>query len=704
MPDQQPKEKRPMMLPKVYKDMEQLNRAKDFILEQLKKSWVDHQNRQAKWREWNKCYRLIDTQLPKDGCKVVDPEPQTIVDTLVSNVLEATLSQDPPFRFQAGEETDEDQAELMTQNVADSLRRIQFREKFERSLRQLLIYGTTIVKTPRKREFKKVKVKVPVPTQNGKTRMRAEEMEMPRWDDTDWENVSIYNLIPVGKGDTIEELDGVIELFERSFDDLKAQEAKTEDVDGERITKGIYYNLDSIIPIEGKKLRLVEYWGKIPMSVITGESSDVFKTFEGTIAAVIDFKNFEEELKRKDDEQKTGAQSHSMEMPESPNEAGIRLQENPFWSQDRPYLHSPYTPIDGEFYGIGVVEPILDKWHELNTTIRQLVDNKTIQLKMPTLEDTNANVQRDLDIRGVNFPRIKADDINAIKPYPVTDFSANGYRIIGALKEDMRRVSGATDTVQGAVAVKDQSATEAAQTFQQSGVRLKGKIKLIEERLLKPFFYRTFQQDMQFLEFDRIIRVLGKEGASFRRVTPDDIWGAFSDVVVHGSTQIENTVIKTNKLINFLSIAARAPEFANVPELMKQIWLSMGFPESDADKIVKTPSDETDAEIQQEIIAMSFGQLVMAKDNQDHSKHIQLKVAAFQEIISSGADTPQVETAFQQNIDAHFEMMQAQNAQSRIVGGQGGIPTTPVQGLPTPNPLPEGDSEIGSGTSGGAIL
>ena len=65
----------PLLLPKVYKGVDQYQRAYDFVQEQLKRSWQDHENRSQKWLDWNNAYRLIDEQKPEEGASVVDPEP-----------------------------------------------------------------------------------------------------------------------------------------------------------------------------------------------------------------------------------------------------------------------------------------------------------------------------------------------------------------------------------------------------------------------------------------------------------------------------------------------------------------------------------------------------------------------------------------------------------------------------------------------------
>ena len=685
----------PTLVPKYYKDEEQLKRAYDFVQEQLKRSWQDHENRSTKWLDWNNAYRLIDEQKPDEGASVVDPEPQVEVDTLTANYVESFLGQDPPFKFQGmdGDKQDEEQAAVMTSYVGDGLRRIQLREKFERTIKQGCIYGTMLVKTPYKKTFinRKVKERQMVGINDDGTvkyQVKLTDKKFPKMDDTDWEYVSIFDFFPIGRGTNIQSLDGVIEFFERSYDELLGQKQtskKVAGVDSEQLN-GIYCNLENIIPIDNsKKLNVCEYWGKIPKSVVTGNDDDMFECFEGVISCVLSREDFGKMMLRQNNSKRTGEMTN-YEKALNLSEGCIRFQDNPFWDGERPYLSCPYTPIDDEFYGIGIIEPMIEKWYELNTTIRQILDNKTLQLLNPTIEDTNANVQRNIKL--VKNPRIKADDINGVKVWPIQDFSANGYNAVASLKDEMRRSSGAVESIQGVAMKKDTSATEFAGVSQQAGIRIKNKIKLIDESLFKPYLERCYKYAQQFASEERLVRVLGKKGASWIKVRPDDIYGTL-DIITNGPTQVENKMIMANKLIQYLGIAARAPQFANIPYLLGEIWVQLGMPESDRSKVVLEGGEEGQEEVQHEIVALSMGQRVMVKPNQNHQEHLAMKIQAYDRLLQEGRVTPEIEAAFQENIDRHHDLMEAQQSQ----GGRLGAAMPPeqmIQGMQTPNPLQQG--------------
>lgn len=683
----------PTLVPKIYKGDDQLKRAYDFVSDQLKRCWQDHENRSQKWLDWNNAYRLIDEQKPDEGASVVDPEPQIEVDTLTSNYVESFLGQDPPFKFSGmdGDRHDEEQASIMTSYVSDGLRRINLREKFERTIRQGLIYGTMLVKTPYKKDFVTRKVKqreVKSINDDGtiKYEVKVSEKKFPKMDDTDWEFVSIFDFFPVGRGNSIQTLDGVIQFFERSYEELLGQKQTTEKVDGIEKVTGIYYGLDNIIPIDStNKLSVCEYWGKIPKNVITGNDDDQYEVIEGLITCVISRSDFGKRMLRNNNAQRTGELTNYEESINL-DEGAIRFQENPYWDGERPYLACPYTPIDDEFYGIGIIEPMIEKWYELNTTIRQILDNKTLQLLNPTIEDINANVQRSIKL--VKNPRIKADDINGVKTWPIADFSVNGYNAVAALKDEMRRGSGAVESIQGVASRKDSSATEFAGIAQQAGIRIRNKIKLIDESLFKPFLERCYKYAQQFSTEERVVRVLGAKGANWIKVRPDDIYGTL-DIITNGPTQIENGVVMANKMIQYLGIAARAPQFANIPYLLGEIWVKLGFPESDRNKVVLEGSHETAEEIQHEVVALSMGQRVMVKPNQNHKEHLTMKIQAYDKLLSENKVNEQIENAFRDNIDKHEEFMKSQEAQ----GGRLGAATPPeqlVQGLESPNPVQEG--------------
>ena len=501
------KDTRPTLIPKYWSDKDVLERAKDFVKQQLERALPDHKSREQKWLLWDQVYRLIDTQKPTDGgCNIVDPEPQIIVDVMKANYVEAFFSEDPSFEYKGQEGTDDDQAEIMTAYRADHLRRINLREKFERSIHQYCVFGTAVCKDPWRKEVTKrvVREKIPVRDEQGnptfdakgrpKLKVQQKTVAFPKWDDTDWEYVSLFDFFWVGKGSDVQELEGVMHRVRVNWDKLKSSERKTEKVDGNEVTTGIYSNLDSLTPTSAEDFDLIEYWGRIPKWVLTGKDEDKYITWEGVISAVIDVDTTWEAVQKSAHAEKTGEITEFKTNPPV-GEAAIRCQENPFIHGERPFRLCPHTPVEDELLGIGMIEPIVDKWHELNTTIRQLVDNKTLMLLNPTIEDANANVQREVKL--IKFPRIKADDVNAVQPLRINDFSANGWQVIQALKDDIRRGSGALETIQG-IPMKDErvSATEFQGSYQAAGVRIKNRIRMLDEKLYKKFLVHVAQFDI----------------------------------------------------------------------------------------------------------------------------------------------------------------------------------------------------------------
>jgi hypothetical protein len=336
----------------------------------------------------------------------------------------------------------------------------------------------------------------------------------------------------------------------------------------------------------------------------------------------------------------------------------------------------------------------VDKWRELNTTIRQIVDNKTLQLLNPTIEDSHANVQRDVKL--IKFPRIKADDVNAVVPLPINDFSNNGWKVVQALKDDMRKTSGAVETIQGVPLGGDRtSATEFQGTFQQAGVRIRNKIILIDEKLFKKFLDRSYQNDMQFAEYDRIIRVTGENGVNFKRVRPEDIWGTF-DVITYGPTAFENKVVKTNKLVNFMGIAAKAPQFVNIPNLIRQIYVKMELgTEAEAEDIINGGADNDPEELNNENTALALGQPAQVKKSDNHQIHIMEHMKSSADLTKQGLMTEAGYRAFEAHVNEHLSKMQQASQMQALQSGDMGslaqngaeVPVENAGAVPTINPM-----------------
>lgn len=701
-------QEKPELIPEVWTSPEVLQRAHTFLMEQLEKALPDHYARRDKWLLWDNIYRLIDKEKPTDGgCQVVDPEPHTEVEVMKANYMEAFFGQDQTFEYRGGDDTDEAQAEIMTAYRQDHLRRINFREKFERTMHQLGVYGTAICKDPWRKEYTERVVKERIAVRdnqgkqivgmNGKPKFKTvtEKKLFPTWDDTDWEYVSLFDFIPVGSGADVQELEGCFHRVKTNWNSLKKNERKTEEVAGQKITNGVYYNLDNVSPISSNNIDLLEYWGSISKWVITGVESDRYLTFEGMMAGIVDIDTSYENMLKGSHSEKTGELAGNLDDKGSIGEAVIRLQENPFWHGERPFRSCPHTPVDNEFYGVGIIEPNVDKWRELNTTIRQIVDNKTLQLLNPTIEDSHANVQRDVKL--IKFPRIKADDVNAVVPLPINDFSNNGWKVVQALKDDMRKTSGAVETIQGVPMGGDRtSATEFQGTFQQAGVRIKNRIRMIDEKLFKKFLDRSYQNDQQFAEYERIIRVVGEKGVEFKRVKPEDIWGTF-DVITYGPTSFENNVVKTNKLVNFMGIAAKAPQFANIPKLLKQIYMKMDLgTEAEADEIVNGGEENDPEELNNENTALAIGQPVSVSRKDNHQIHLSEHMKASSDLTKQGLMNEDSYKAFEAHVNEHLALMQQASATQSAQQGLGelaqngqGVPQPNVASVPTMNPMQE---------------
>ena len=676
MPDQSI----PQVSAKVWTEPDVLKRAESFVLEQLAKVLADHDSRTTRWLEFDKVYQnLRDRKVTDGAANITDPEPFVIVNTLVSNIVEAFFSQEPPFKYVGAEKNDDEQAEIMTAYRAEHIRRIGLREKFQRSIQQLITFGTTVVKTPWRKEvtYKTIKqrIKVTDPMTGFESYQTVSaNVPFPKYDETDWEFVSLFDFYPIGNGSNIDDLDGCIHKIQKTYDELKANERKEQDVDGVQVVEGVYYNLDALHPLSSPKVDILEYSGRIPYWIVTGEDKDRYVTFEGIITVCVSNLNVwkKDQLQSQREIKGGGLSSQKSQENKGNRTAVIRCQENALWSSERPYMVCQWETIDNDFYGIGAIQPIKELWDELNDTRNQLIDNKTLMLRMPMLEDVHANLQRNVHLTGPNA-RIKCDDINGVKPLPIQNFQAEGWRNVAAIKDDMRRATAAVESLQGVPLSGTTSATEFSAVQQQAGVRLKNKIKLIDEKLFKKFLEVSYQMDMQFAEFERVIKVVGEKGAKFQRVKPEDIWGNF-DVVTNGVSQIENNVIRTNKLINFLSIVSRIPNLANLPELTKEIWVAMGFSESSANKVIMAPNMESVEDVQNENLAMQLGQIVKVQPNENHMLHVQVHGKFLEELRATRLSTPEVEQIFKDHIIAHSNYLQAQMG---IVNATGGAPLTP---------------------------
>jgi len=303
----------------------------------------------------------------------------------------------------------------------------------------------------------------------------------------------------------------------------------------------------------------------------------------------------------------------------------LKLEANPFWHGQKPYVACPYVAKEGEFGGMGVAQIGEKLQEELNDTRNQTMDNKTLILMTMWLKSRASGIKNDqLRIRPQGV--VSTNDMNGLQPLRPPVLTGVGVNIEGVVKEDLRQSVGAASNLQGIATGGVDTATESSIINRESLGRLMLTAEMYSELILKPTFVFAEHLNYQFYDHVKAIKVVGENGARFKSLAPEDIQStAHKDVVINLSVDAaENPAVRRQQLMNFLTIVQQLP-----PQAIEFHWklldkaYGMFFHGRSLSEVYTPPAlPEELLTPDQEIDMVMAEQPVLAKNGQDHKTHL----------------------------------------------------------------------------------
>lgn len=266
----------------------------------------------------------------------------------------------------------------------------------------------------------------------------------------------------------------------------------------------------------------------------------------------------------------------------------LKAIPNPFLHQKRPVIRCVLFPVPLEWFGLGLVEPIIHLVSELNTLRRQRIDNINIILNRMWKVLNYADVDLDTLVSSPNGI-ILVDDMNDVQPLETQNVTNQAYTEAAIVQQDIenttapKSIQGSPDsgrlgrTARGAQLIIGQALEKfgtAARLFEELGVK----------RVLRMFH----QLNLQFIDNDEILRDPGLYGHLFdQSITPEMI-RAEVEFQMKGISDIVGKEGKINQVMSFMSIFGKVLSPDTIEALAKKVWSLMGFPVKDI-KIAAAP-------------------------------------------------------------------------------------------------------------------
>jgi hypothetical protein len=228
----------------------------------------------------------------------------------------------------------------------------------------------------------------------------------------------------------------------------------------------------------------------------------------------------------------------------------VQTKPNPFNHRELPFQIFRPTLQEGEFVGIGEIEPIVHLQYELNTLRSQRRDNATLVLQKAFMYAEGLVDPADLVVGPGRGIPVYGNPNEVIVPLNFGDIPASGYQEEMAIKSDIETATGISDTVAGGSGQSNASAETATgiQLVQAaSNVRVEMKTKMLTSEYIKP-------QAMQWKELWRErageapieVTVEGPNGYEFIQVSSEDLDLVQAIIPEDDSTMPENGPQKKN--------------------------------------------------------------------------------------------------------------------------------------------------------------
>jgi len=662
--------------------------------------------------KWYELYKMHQSNRHYAGlANLFVPEILRAVETVVSNLYRAIAGQTPWFEYRGREKFDEPSATAMTNLVRYQMDENRFKSKLMDSLRQLAITGLTVRKvlwdfrqlrrTKKVAEIREDEDPITGNVFKKKDVKTKDELETVR-DVWTFEPVDLLTFhisdITIAYDD-IQKANWVGEqyLVEKQWiqervkkgwlasDELDKLEAGNENLGvGAPVSDAFHFSnrrsqvsgFDTFNNQNTKgKIEIIERWGLLKAKMVhtKDELDELDLEPDDLVETVVIIGN---------------------------RRAILKLEANPFWHGQKPYLSAPYVAQEHEIAGIGVAQIGETLQEELNDTRNQVMDNKTLVLSTMWIKSRGAGIKnKDLRIRPNGV--ITATDVNGLQPLRPPIIAGVGVNIEGVIKNDLRESVGAPSNLQGIAQGGSSTATESSILNREAQGRITQVAEMYGLLVLKPMLIMAEFMNYQFYDRVKAIKIIGEKGVKFKELQPSEIVGNKDVVLSLAGDSEDSPAVKRQQGIQFFTILQQLQ-----PEAIQFHWgilnklYKMFFPHGDLSDIYEPPVNQLDLNDPDEEIDLILGETpVEAKVGQNHDLHIQtletnfeaMKLALndtqsrlFQEAILSHESLKEQEAV--QQLKAHQEELQ-----SVVEGPQPAQPTrngaSPNRGQ-TPNTSP----------------
>jgi hypothetical protein len=241
----------------------------------------------------------------------------------------------------------------------------------------------------------------------------------------------------------------------------------------------------------------------------------------------------------------------------------VRCDENPYEHGSKPFIRIVDYLQEGEFWGVGEIEPIEGMQDVTNALWNQRIDNVRLVLnRMFAFDPDNVWDMRDLKTRPGGGIRVRAKDMNprdVIQWIDTPDVTGSIYQEVAEVERMTEKISAVNSYTGGSgdAASYNQTATGASIITEQGNSRFALKVNLAEMTGLSPLaeMYGSILQ--QFMPEEMSLRILNEDGQKeWIQVTAESLQGGF-DYSIEAQSSVVTESVRKEQSMNLLQTFAQ---------------------------------------------------------------------------------------------------------------------------------------------------
>jgi len=261
----------------------------------------------------------------------------------------------------------------------------------------------------------------------------------------------------------------------------------------------------------------------------------------------------------------------------------VRAVPNPFDHQEIPLIKVNFCKVPLEWYGIGLVEPVLSLQNETNLVRRQRLDNVNLlinQMYKVLSTDTSIDIDK---LQSSPSGVVLVDDMNNVQALTRGDVTNTAYQDAQAIQQDMfnatvpASLTGNIDDMQANG--KSVGLGVAKVAIGQAMEKFATAAKAIENKGIKHVLRLFYMLDLQYLTNSQVIR------AFYGHLFPEPAIVTPAMIRTAAGVNFKMTVLsemigrdqKVNQMSAFYTQARGDLEPTSLDIILKQIWELMGF-------------------------------------------------------------------------------------------------------------------------------